>query len=174
MRDVEWVGRPARALARDLRRSLVATGDDVETTITDLVGGEAWPRPTIVTDEYVLSTMPDDRVDAALRGAAEALGSGGRIAVCELCLRPDVIDGEHTAALQSAASDVFGQQLFPRTPSVWWSMLEAAGFEVVHRLDTDARLPRDRARRRSGRQIADQLGIVGLAAIPAAPMATDD
>lgn len=172
--QVEWVGRSARAVARGLRRSLVVTDDDVEIAAADVTGGESGHRPTIVTDEYVLSTMPDEHVATTLQAAASALGGEGRIAICELCLRPDVIDDEHTAFLQMTASEVFASPLFPRTPSVWWSMLETAGFEVVHRLDGDVRLPRGRSRQRLARPVADQFGVVGLAAIPATPPRSSD
>lgn len=165
--DDGWVHRQPRGLAKQLRRSLDVTVDDRELTIDALLratGGSA--APTVVTDDFALSAMTDGEVLAALGAAAELLAGSGRLGIRELCLRPDVVDAERIAVLQEAASAVFATELRPRPPSTWWEMLESSGFAVVHRLDGDVKLPRDRSRRRLGRRYATELGIVGLAAIP--------
>ena len=168
------------------------TADAVETGLDDSTAD-------VVIAEALLTLHSGERKRAMLAEAHRILRPGGRLALHELCLRPDTLDPDTQQLVSRELSSAVKVGARPLTTASWQELAESTGFEVRDVSTVPMRLLQPRrliddegllrtlrivfnilrtgpARRRVGvmrgtfRRHADHLGAVALVATkPAAP-----
>lgn len=147
----------------------------------------------IVVAEALLTLQSDEKKRSVLDEAHRILRPGGRLALHELCMRPETVDLETQQLVSRELSFAVRVGARPLTAPGWRELAESAGFEVRHastvpmRLLQPRRLVRDeglmrsvkiafnvlrngparrrvRAMRGTFRRHADHLGAVALVA----------